>query len=108
MRSNPHRDARSRRRDRMPATTCRGSFASPPIPACHSCPPPAQPGGHDPQQDSSTTTAAPAPDDSTSIVAGAGGTIAESDLPLAGVALAGGLVIVTGAAALKMRREQQA
>lgn len=78
---------------------------------------------------STTTTAQPAPavaDDATTsttqlvlsggvdaqpptrVDAGAGGTAAGSDLPLAGVALAGGLVIVTGAAALKMRREQRA
>lgn len=44
----------------------------------------------------------------TRVDAGAGGSAAGSDLPLASAALAGGLVILTGAAALKMRREQQA
>lgn len=43
----------------------------------------------------------------TRVDAGAGGSAAGSELPIAGVALAGGLVIVTGAGALKLRREQQ-
>lgn len=60
--------------------------------------------------DGSVVAPAGAADDAppTRVDAGAGGSAGGSALPIAGVALAGGLVIVTGAGALKLRREQQA
>lgn len=44
----------------------------------------------------------------TRVDAGAGGTANDPSIPLPGVALAGGLIVVLGAAALKVRREVQA